>query len=103
MIGSTRLHTIYLLVICTRDIWSFIVNKFVVMIRIFDVTCDKQKYSTCARHVMRVTFISCRDDLAFDVIGYTYVIINDVASAANSKYNISLHVHSHVPYSGTCV
>lgn len=50
-------------------------------------------------HVPDVTFISCRDDLAFDVIGYTYVIINDVASAANSKYSISLHV----PYNGTCV
>ena len=54
-------------------------------------------------HVPDITFISCRDDLAFDVIGYTYVIINDVASAANSKYSISLHVHSHVPYSGTCM
>lgn len=54
-------------------------------------------------NVPDITFISCRDDLAFDVIGYTYVIINDVASAANSKYSISLHVHSCVPYNGTCV
>ena len=54
-------------------------------------------------HVPDITFISCRDDLAFDVIGYTYVIINDVASAANSKYSISLHVHSRVLYNGTFV
>ncbi|XP_003382951.1 PREDICTED: UDP-N-acetylglucosamine/UDP-glucose/GDP-mannose transporter-like [Amphimedon queenslandica] len=31
-------------------------------------------------------FVAALDDLAFDVIGYTYVIINDVASAANNLY-----------------
>lgn len=62
----------------------FIVNRFLAIIRILNVTFVISKKV----HVPDVTFISCRDDLAFDVIGYTYVIINDVASAANSKYSI---------------
>ena len=33
-----------------------------------------------------INFILLRDDLAFDVIGYTFVLINDFASAANSEY-----------------